>query len=188
MAGGSQRYGYESYSTDWKKVIANSEVELVDVGVPNFAHADPVISAVEAGKHVLCEKPLAINLEIAREIYNVVKKSKVKTLHLLRIANGENLEVPLKPAESGIRKVTFRLKMPQASQVFLVGDFNGWDKQANPMHKDSNGSWRTILDLPIGKYEFKFVVDGEWRESLEDELSTPNKYGTFNNVVNVGET
>ena len=76
----------------------------------------------------------------------------------------------------------------QTSAVFiLVGDFNGWDKRADPMQKDSYGSWETTLILPIGKYEFKFMVDGQWRESLEDELTAPNKYGTFNNVVHVGE-
>ena len=86
------------------------------------------------------------------------------------------------------RKVTFRLKSSKASQVFLAGDFNGWNAWLNPLRKDKDGLWVTTLELPVGRYEFKFMVDGKWRESLEDEPAVPNSCGTFNNVVNVGET
>jgi len=128
------------------------------------------------------------HLEKIRAIETNVKKSQKQARQLLWIAKGGNSEDPRKEAKSNIRNVTFRLKTPKASQVFLVGDFNGWDKRANPMQKHSNGSWETTLVLPIGKYEFKFMVDGKWRESPEDKRTAPNSYGTFNNVVNIGET
>jgi PAS domain S-box-containing protein len=133
-------------------------------------------------------QPGNLHLDKIMAIETNVKKSQKQARQLLWLSNGANLENPLKETKSDIRKVTFRLKTRKASQVFLVGDFNGWDKQANLMIKDSNGSWETTLILPIGRYEFKFMVDGKWRESFEDELTAPNDYGTFNNVVTVGET
>ena len=122
-----------------------------------------------------------------RSIETNLKKSREKTLHLLKIANGENPEESPVPSKAGIRKITFKLKKPNANQVFLAGDFNNWNIRSNPMQKESNGIWKTTLVLPTGKYEYKFLVDGQWRESLADELTAPNKFGTFNNLVNVGE-
>ena len=133
-------------------------------------------------------QPGNLHLEKIAAIEKNVKKSQKQALNLLWLANGGHVEDPRKDTKPDIRKVTFRLKTPKASQVFLVGDFNGWDKRANPMEKIRYGSWETTLILPIGKYQFKFMVDGKWRESLEGELTEPNKYGTLNNIVIVGET
>lgn len=53
------RYGYKRYTTSWEELVADPEVELVINAGPNALHADPCIAAAKAGKHVLCEKPLA---------------------------------------------------------------------------------------------------------------------------------
>jgi len=74
------RYGYKRYTTNWRDVIRDAEVEIVDNGLPNHMHKDPCIEAIEAGKHVVCEKPLARNAEEAREMYEAAKRAKVKTM------------------------------------------------------------------------------------------------------------
>lgn len=72
------RYGYEGYYTDWRKMLADPRVQLFDNAGPNNLHAEPCIAAAEAGKHILCEKPLARSREEAQTMLNAVKKTGVK--------------------------------------------------------------------------------------------------------------
>ena len=53
-----QRFGFERYTTDWREVIANPEVEVVNVAAPNGMHLEINQAAARAGKHILCEKPV----------------------------------------------------------------------------------------------------------------------------------
>jgi 1,4-alpha-glucan branching enzyme len=85
------------------------------------------------------------------------------------------------------RGVRFSLKAPHAKEVFLVGDFNNWDAGANPMTLDEDGLWKIRLIIPPGRYEFKLLVDGKWREGTNEEQTVPNCYGTLNNVLIVSE-
>ncbi len=71
------RYGYESYYTDWKKMLRDERIQLFDNGGPNDAHAAPTIAAAQAGKHILCEKPLARNAQEAAAMLNAVEKAGV---------------------------------------------------------------------------------------------------------------
>jgi 1,4-alpha-glucan branching enzyme len=85
------------------------------------------------------------------------------------------------------RKITFSLKAPNAKEVLLVGEFNNWDTKANPMKLDKDGSWKLSLIFNPGRYEFKFLVDGKWREGLKNEQTVPNCFGTLNNVLIIPE-
>src|SRR4051812_35762282 len=76
----AQRWGWRSTSTDWKAAVSNPEVGLVDIGTPNNAHAEMSIGALEAGKHVACEKPLAGTLAEARQMRGAARKAKGKTV------------------------------------------------------------------------------------------------------------
>ena len=78
VADAARRFGYEKYYTDWRDLVKDDEIELVDNGLPNNMHAAPMIVAAEAGKHILCEKPLAMNAEEAREMYEAAEKVGVK--------------------------------------------------------------------------------------------------------------
>src|SRR4051794_7940748 len=60
------RYGFERSTGDWRSVVEDPEIELVDIAVPNAGHAEIAIAAAEAGKHILCEKPLARTTDEAR--------------------------------------------------------------------------------------------------------------------------
>lgn len=66
VAAAAARMGWASYETDWKEVIDRDDVQLVDVCTPGSSHAEIAVTALEAGKHVLCEKPLANTVEEAR--------------------------------------------------------------------------------------------------------------------------
>lgn len=78
VAEAAQRYGYETTYTDWRKMLEDDRVQLLDNGGPNDTHAEPSIAAAEAGKHVFCEKPLARNAEEARRMRDAVTKAGVK--------------------------------------------------------------------------------------------------------------
>jgi len=55
----ARRYGYEKAVTDWRDLVDDPEVQVFDNGAPNNLHAEPCIAAARAGKHIICEKPLA---------------------------------------------------------------------------------------------------------------------------------
>lgn len=77
-AAAARRYGYEGYYTDWRKMVADDRVQLFDNGGPNDAHAEPCMAAAEAGKHILCEKPLARTAEESKTMLDAVNKAGVK--------------------------------------------------------------------------------------------------------------
>ena len=57
------RYGFASHTTDWRALVEDARVQLLDNAAPNALHAEPIIAAVRRGKHVLCEKPLGLDAE-----------------------------------------------------------------------------------------------------------------------------
>lgn len=63
-----QRFGFNRAGTDWRQAVEDPEIDVVDVLVPNVLHYDVVMAAIEAGKHVICEKPLALDAERARRM------------------------------------------------------------------------------------------------------------------------
>ena len=74
----SKLYGWERYETDWKKLVESSDIDLIDISTPNDTHKEIAIAAAKAGKHILCEKPLALNLSEAKEMLSAVKKAGTK--------------------------------------------------------------------------------------------------------------
>src|SRR6266508_6520081 len=78
VAEAARRYGFEGYATDWRNLVSNDEVELFDNSGPNNLHAEPTIAAAEAGKHVICEKPLARTADESYDVWQRVAAAGVK--------------------------------------------------------------------------------------------------------------
>jgi len=74
----AKRFGYANYYTDWRDMLENDDIQMFDNGGPNDAHAEPSILAAQAGKHVLCEKPLGRTAEESKEMWDAVAKTGVK--------------------------------------------------------------------------------------------------------------
>ncbi|MGD0513126.1 MAG: Gfo/Idh/MocA family oxidoreductase [Terriglobales bacterium] len=70
----ASRWGWSEIETDWQKVIARKDIDAVDIAVPNALHSVIAIAAAEAGKIVLCEKPLAASLEEAERMTRAVQR------------------------------------------------------------------------------------------------------------------
>src|SRR5215212_3265333 len=74
----ARRYGYERSYTDWREMLQDPDVQLFDNAGPNDAHAEPCIAAAQAGKHILCEKPLARTAAECKPMLEAVQKAGVK--------------------------------------------------------------------------------------------------------------
>jgi predicted dehydrogenase len=81
LAAFAKRWGWQSCETDWTKLVARDDIELIDVSSPGHLHRDMAVAAAKAGKHVFCEKPLALNLREAREMLDAVRQAGV--VHML---------------------------------------------------------------------------------------------------------
>jgi predicted dehydrogenase len=77
VSAAARRFGFERYVTDWRELVADPEVELFDNGGPNNLHAEPTIAAAQAGKHVICEKPLGRDAAESHEIWQRVEAAGV---------------------------------------------------------------------------------------------------------------
>lgn len=73
----AKRFGWESHETDWRKLVARPDIDMIDIGSPGDTHAPIAIAAAEAGKHILCEKPLANTLDEAKAMLAAVRKTGV---------------------------------------------------------------------------------------------------------------
>jgi len=71
----AENFGWQEYATNWEEVIQRPDIDLIDIGTPNDTHAAISQAALKAGKHVLCEKPLAITVADAKESYDVAKQT-----------------------------------------------------------------------------------------------------------------
>lgn len=73
----AEMWGWESQETSWEKMVDRDDIELVDISTGNDTHRDIAVKAAEKGKHVYCEKPLALDVSQAREMLQAVKEADV---------------------------------------------------------------------------------------------------------------
>jgi predicted dehydrogenase len=72
------QFGWENAVTDWRELIQRDDIDLVDINAPSDAHKEIAIAAARAGKHLFCEKPLALTLADSREMLEEAEKAGVK--------------------------------------------------------------------------------------------------------------
>ena len=83
------------------------------------------------------------------------------------------------------RRVHFSFIAEAARKVYLVGDFNDWNEKSHLMKRDADGVWKKAVLLAPGRYEYKYLVDGAWREDPDNPNRCCNQFGTHNCVVEV---
>lgn len=74
----ARQFGWEESDPDWRRVVERKDIDVVDISTPGFLHHPMAIAAAEAGKHLICEKPLANTLAEAKEMLRAVEKAGVK--------------------------------------------------------------------------------------------------------------
>ena len=71
------QFGWEKCATDWRAVVNDPEIDLIDITTPNESHCEIALAAAAAGKAILCEKPLALNVAEAKRMTDAVRKARV---------------------------------------------------------------------------------------------------------------
>jgi predicted dehydrogenase len=71
----AETWGWKQTETDWKKVIDRDDIDIIDIAAPPAIHRDIAVAAAKAGKHVFCEKPIALNADQAQEMYEAAQKA-----------------------------------------------------------------------------------------------------------------
>jgi predicted dehydrogenase len=74
------RWGFESIETDWKALIERQDIDVIDIAAPNDAHAAIAVAAAQAGKIILCEKPLARSVDEAEQMVQAVERGHVANM------------------------------------------------------------------------------------------------------------
>ena len=76
----AKEFGFNRFTGDWRDIVQDPNVDVVDICTPNFLHKEIALAAIANGKHVYSEKPLALTAEDAKLMYEAAKKANVKTL------------------------------------------------------------------------------------------------------------
>ena len=74
---------------------------------------------------------------------------------------------------------------PTAENVLLVGDFTEWEQIPISLKRLKNGTWKATVPLDPGEHEYRFLVDGQWRDDAECAILKPNTFGAANCVREV---
>ena len=81
------------------------------------------------------------------------------------------------------KKTTFKFMAPEAQSVLLAGEFNSWNPDVHPLERTSNGLWEVSIDLSPGRYEYRFLVDGQWQNDPNCTAFASNPFGSENCIV-----
>lgn len=109
----ARKYGIAHWYTDYDKLLAESDCDVVDICLPNFLHAEATIKAAQAGKHIIVEKPLCMTLEEADEMIEVCKEHNRKLMYAEELIFAPKYERVRKLAQSGAIGEIYMLKQSE---------------------------------------------------------------------------
>jgi transcriptional regulator with XRE-family HTH domain len=136
-------------------------------------------------KKNLTQQALAEKLGVSRQAICLWESDKreIKVTVLREIANilKVNVNELIRIKEKELKATEFEIEDTRAKKVYVVGDFTNW-QQKLPLRRSSEGTWRKKMTLRPGRYEYKFIVDGEWRTDPANDRTVCNSLGTLNSV------
>jgi 1,4-alpha-glucan branching enzyme len=91
------------------------------------------------------------------------------------------------PSPAKQNRISVELLKPDAKSVYVAGSFNGWKPEKAPLKQAGNGRWVGDLAVQPGRYEYLFVVDGQWVPDPNAKESVENPFGGRNSVLTVSE-
>lgn len=86
---------------------------------------------------------------------------------------------------SPVKRHKMKFEAPAAQSVVVTGSFCEWNPAGHPLKRGHDGVWTTTLVLPSGRYEYRFLTDGDWRDDPDCAERVPNSFGTQNCVINL---
>lgn len=166
----AQKWGWEETSQDWREAIQRDDIELIDIVTPGDSHAQIAIAALEAGKHVLCEKPLANTVEEAEAMAEAAAKAAAKGI--LAMVGFSYRRVPA---------VTFARDLVVAGRIGQVRQVRGeylqdWLADENApltwrLDKDRAGSG-SLGDIGAHVIDLAQFITGQTLESVSGTIQT----------------
>lgn len=85
-----------------------------------------------------------------------------------------------------LKEIAFTLNAPDAKEVYVTGDFNGWSiDHKSRMEHGHNGAWARKFNLKPGQYHYRFVIDGKWVEDPANPAKEVNPFGEMNSLINI---
>lgn len=97
----AQRLGFSSWTSDWREAVNDPDIDIVDIVTPNSLHREIALAAIAAGKHVYCEKPLAVTAANAKEMYHAARAADVRTIVGFSYLGNPGLELARKMVKDG---------------------------------------------------------------------------------------
>jgi 1,4-alpha-glucan branching enzyme len=82
-----------------------------------------------------------------------------------------------------VRSVLIEARIERAHNVRVTGEFNDWELEGILLDHNGSGLWQTTIALVPGEYQYRLLVDGEWRDHAEAEKRVPNPFGSENCVL-----
>ncbi|MWV42893.1 gfo/Idh/MocA family oxidoreductase [Paenibacillus sp. HJL G12] len=133
VAQAAKQFGWNEYVTDWNELVQRNDIDLIDINAPSDMHKEIVLAAAQAGKHLFCEKPLALSLKDSREMLAAAEAAGVK--HMV----GFNYRFA--PA------VQLARKLIQEGRLGQIYHFRGWFLQDWIIDPDFPLVWRLQKDI-----------------------------------------
>lgn len=128
----AKRFGFAKATADWRALIADPEIDVVDITTPNAMHFDMAMAAIEAGKHVYCEKPLTVKLEDAQALANAAERRGVKSMVAFN-----NIKTPA---------ALLAKQLIERGDIGAPTRFRGWFDQGFFNDPEMPWSWRCSRD------------------------------------------
>jgi len=142
------RYGYREYTTDWHDIIDDERIRIFDNNGPNNMHAEPCVRAAEAGKDVICEKPLARNAEEAKVMLEAVKKAGVKHICAFNYRLVPAIRLARKLIDEGKIGKIFHFRAQYLQEWIVDPDFpKVWRLDRKVSGSGALGDFSHIIDL-----------------------------------------
>ncbi len=152
--------GWQNASTDWREIVESPLIDIVDINTPNDSHAEIAIAAAQNGKHVLCEKPLALNVKQAQAMLAAAQKSKIVHMICHNYRRVPAIALAKKMINEGTLGQIYHYRARYAQDWIVDPEFPlVWRLQKNVSGSGAHGDINAhIIDL--GRYlvgEFKEV-------------------------------
>lgn len=156
--------------TEFADLLANENIDVIDICLPTFLHEKYIIQAANAGKHIICEKPLTLTVESAKRIIDVVEKNDVRLFvgHVLRFWPEYEL------IKSYIRRYLTDMDVIHAKRLGQVPTWSNWFQ-----YPDKSGG--ALFDLHIHEIDYMSYVVGEVKSVFA--VGCQNSYGAWDHIM-----
>jgi predicted dehydrogenase len=124
----ARRFGFAHATSDWRTMVRDPEIDVVDITTPNNMHFEMAMAAIEAGKHVYCEKPLTVTVAEAQALANAAERAGVKTMVAFN-----NLKTPA---------ALLAKQLIERGEIGTSTRFRGWFDQGFFNDPEMPWSWR----------------------------------------------